>query len=501
MKSGAFHGLQAALFPAMELAAGMAIAQALGTLQVRFSNLRLHDRMRAAAEAGFLPVPNGRALTDLLGWEQALGGGLLFTLSVGAAVALGAVAAAALWPRGRGGRRAAFLLAGGWFLTVALANLQGFAPWPTLYLLCIPPPVFALARLPGDSKGDGLLKRLAPRALPVLLLALAWAFHYDARLFTDLRDQLLMSNPAGERVYAFYYRYTLHAAEAFKRLDQKQLRLVAWEPFGQREPDAGLVDALLAWDCLPVGAGEAVDLTLRDEGGGLAFLRGGRRLHAAPREEFLADPGRVLREVAAREDRSAALRALAFTGVLLAFPVALWVFLFALLRAAAGVFLARRAADWAAAAAALLVGLGVWAWFGMGREPPPPADMLAAALGSPRWEMRVAALKSVAERRIDIGAEKELAAWGDSPHPQERYWLARALAASRRPAAAAVLDRLLDDPNLNVRTMAIEALARQGRRGTVDRLRRRLEESTEWYEQFYAYRALKESGWRQPLSR
>jgi HEAT repeat protein len=63
------------------------------------------------------------------------------------------------------------------------------------------------------------------------------------------------------------------------------------------------------------------------------------------------------------------------------------------------------------------------------------------------------------------------------------------------------LRRLLEDPNLNVQTQAIEALARQGRRQAIGEILRRFETSPEWYVQSYAYRALKELGWQPHTSR
>lgn len=485
--------LWAALHPAPALVAGLAIAQAVASFQVRHSNLRLHERMRAAADAGYLPVPCGQALDGLQAWPTALGGGLIFALSVGAALALAAVGAAALWSRSRRGRLEATLLAAAWAAVVVLLNHQGFNPWATLHALLVPPTAFFLARRRSAAPPEMRpAERFATRSLPVLLLAAAWAVQYDAALFTDLRDHLLLSNEAGRKVSAFYYRYTLHAAEAFKRLDQKQLRTVSID-----DDDGRLAEALIAIDCLPVSAGGAADLVLHASGGRLAFHADGKPAYVTSADAFLSDPGAGLREAAAAADRAAGLRSLAFAGVLCAFPLALWVVLAALLRAAAGLFLDPRTAEWAAAAAALLVALGPWGVFAASRPSPPTADELAAALSAPRWQERVAALKRAAERRIDLGDQAGLARRAESAHPQERYWLARALAASRKPAAAAVIDRLLDDRDLNVRTQALEALARQGRRSAVAEIRRRLESESAWYVQFYAYRAMRDLGWRQ----
>jgi hypothetical protein len=497
-----FRTLRDTTYPAAELLLGMAIAQIVATLQVHASNLRLFDQMGTAAAAGFVPVPNGLVLPGLTGWEAALAGGLLFTLSVGAGIALLTVAVAAGWSGRAAPRRGATALALGlWFGTLLLFNIHGFDPWVSVYILCIPPPVFALAsRRSGAAAGYGGRRLWLTRVLPVILLALVWFTQYDRDLFIDLRDHLLMSNPVGERVSSFYYCYTLHPAEVFKRLDQKQLRTVSLRAGA---PDADLERAaagLIRNDYLPVAAGSAADLEIQAAADRLVFARQGKQVLEVTAERFAADPAGVLKEVSDRTDRFAVFRSFTFACVLLAFPIALWIMIFALARAAAGILAAGWRAEILAAGACLLLGLGLWGWFYAGREPPPPADGLAAALKSARWQVRAAAMKTVPERQVDIGGNPALAQWAASPHPQERYWLAKALARSRRPEAAAALMRLLEDPNLNVQTMAIEALARQGNRRAVSPIMQRLENSNEWYVQFYAYRALKELGWQQRAS-
>jgi HEAT repeat protein len=502
MAPKALRTLHNLVYPAAELLLGMVIAQIVAALQVHASNLRLFEQMSAAADAGFVPVPNRLVLPALPGWEAAFAGGLLFTLSVGAGIALLTVAVAAGWPGRAAPRRGAAALALGlWFGTLLLFNIRGFDPYVSLYLLCIPPPVFIMAsRRPGDPPAGTGRRWVLTRVLPVILLALVWLTQYDRNLFIDLRDHLLMSNPVGERVYSFYYRYTLHPAEVFKRLDQKQLRTVTLQATAPETPVERVAAGLIRNDYLPVAAGSAADLDIQAAGDRLVFARQGKQILEVAAEQFAADPAGVLKEASDRTDRFAVFRSFTFACVLLAFPVALWIMLFALARAAAEILAAGRRAEILAAGACLLLGLGLWGWFYAGREPPPPADGLAAALKSPRWQVRVAALKTVPERQVDIGANPALSEWAVSPHPQERYWLARALGRSRRPEAAAALTRLLEDPNLNVQTMAIEALARQGNRRAVSLVLQQLEKSNEWYVQFYAYRALKELGWQQRAS-
>jgi HEAT repeat protein len=239
---------------------------------------------------------------------------------------------------------------------------------------------------------------------------------------------------------------------------------------------------------------------IRTDPGRLVFTRAGAEVLATSPESFLADPGRTLAAVSARSDRWALFRAFTSNCVLLAFPTALYVLLFALLRLAAAAVAGAPRADALAACACLLLGLGALAQVHFGRLPPPsPAD-LSIALASEQWQQRVAAMKEIRRRGDDICRLADCSAHAGSPHPQERYWLARALAASPSPAASGALLRLADDARLYVRTMALDGLARRGDRGAVGRILERLKTSPEWYVQLYAYQALKALGWHQPLS-
>jgi hypothetical protein len=490
-----------ATFPAAELLIGLGLAQAIATLQVYASNHRLFNQMAAVAAAGFLPVPTPEVIPGLLSLGTALAGGLLFTLSVGAGLAFLSTAAAWWWagrvPRSRSaaavpvGIQAALLL---------LMNSRGFDPWVSLYFIIIPPAVFWVTR-------RSLARRERPperwfvlwRLLPIALLALAWSTQYDRSLFIDLRDHLLMSNAAGRSVSSFYYRYTLYPAEVFKPLDQRLVRTVAWPDADP--PPAAVRQALIRNDYLPVAAAGDADLGLRMEAERMRFTRKGQSVLDTTTTRFLADPRRALVEISTQTDEWPFFRAFTFYGILLAFPMALYCLLFAGLRLITGIIAGDRRADVLCAAACLTIGLGILAFFHSSRPPPPRPEELSRALGSAAWQTRVAALRDIRDTQLDVCAHPAYAAMLRSPHPQERYWLARALATSPSPAASADVVLLLDDPHINVRTQAVEALAQRRDRGAVREILKRLQTSQDWYFQLYAYRALRTLGWNQTVSR
>jgi len=486
----------------MELMAGMGIAQIIATAQVYASNHRLFTQLTAVANAGFLPVPNVNVHPRLLDLESAFYGGLLFTLSVGAALSLVSAAAAGLWRRctsGRGFTTAAAVI--GWVGIVASINVYGFDVWVTLYFIAIPATVFWVAGMspgahhtPPDPRGSGL------RFLPLALLALGWFAQYDRGLFVDLRDHLLMSNPAGERVSSFYYRYTLYPAEVFKTFEQRLIKTVASPAADAAGRYAAVKRELIRRDYLPVAVPPDADISLRFEGDRLAFLHRGRVVWENTTDHFLADPGRAASEISVRTDRFRIFRSVAFYGVLLAFPIAIYVLLFALIHLVCGLVVKPRRAEAVAAALCLLIGLAILADFHFSREDPPPPGAIDTALGSDRWQTRVAGLKAIRGRHFDVVGSSAYGRILRSPYPQERYWLAQALGASPNAKAFTDLVYLLDDPQINVRTMALEALARRRDLRALHPILNLLNHSHEWYVQLYAYQALRTLGWDQTRS-
>jgi hypothetical protein len=476
----------------------MGLAQAIATFQVYASNRQLWDRMAAVAAAGFMPVPNEHAMPALLQWETAACGGLLFTLSVGAALALLAVFAA--WAFRRPGPWIGLPLA---VLTglLVLMNSHGFDPWVSLYFLLIPPVVFRMTRGVLSEPGRPSVERtLGLRLLALLVLAAGWAGQYDRALFIDLRDHVLMSNAAGHAVSDFYYRYTLYPAEAFKSLDQKLVRTVVLAPDEPRP--AHLEQVLVRNDYLPVAPPADADVDAHLAGDRVVFSRSDRTLLEVPLSRFAADPRAFLSEISARTDRWGPFRSFTFFAVLLAFPTTLFLLLAAGLRIVTGPLVRGVGGEILCLALCVLVGIGVLARFHSNRVPPPPPTAeLERALGSDAWPERVAALKAARERKIDLFALPGGPELVQSPHVPERYWLARALGASPDPRAPALLLRLLEDPSLNVRTMALESLGQRRERAAIGPILGFLQRSHEWYEQMYAYQALRALGWNQARSR
>jgi hypothetical protein len=490
-------------YAARVLLLGLFIAQVLATVQVYLSNAELFGTLSAIKEAGYLLVPNERIMSRLHEFGPAFFGGLFFTLSVGAGLSLLSLSAAWLWDRLLIGHRSfLILLVILWMGVLLVVNLSGFSPMVTLYFLAIPPAVFvATLRWMPPKAGEGLWLPAVVRFVPVLLLALLWASQMDGRLFLGVRDNILLSNAPGREINDFYYRYTLYPAEVFKSLDQRMLKTCHIEHLQQESFLPRMERALLNHDYLPVRGDQRVDMTIaaRDD----MLLIGNRRktILRTTLKEFLAAPGAVMKKFALGADRYPFFRLFTYYSVLIGFPLILYMFLYALFGLVLGVFFNERVSSVSASILCFLTGVSLLVLFLHGRGAEVEVKDLAQALESESSQRRIAALKIVRQKRMDIAGFPAYQAIRSSPHIPERYWLVSALGVSRDPDTYKDIVAFLDDPHPNVVCKAFHALGERGNTRAVDEITKRIKTSDHWYEQWYAYKALRSLGWKQRKSR
>jgi hypothetical protein len=370
----------------------------------------------------------------------------------------------------------------------------------SVYVLFVPLVVFVAASrwMPQVAEPGPGRRSFAP-VIPVFLLALLWSANLDGELFVSLRDSLLLSNPLGIRLNDFYYRYSLYPAEAFKSLDQKLLRTYSVENLKDKAFARSLEQTLTGLDYLPVDKARSVDIRVLQDGDDLLLCRRGISLRT-PITRFLSDPGTFLSEFSQKTDQYVFLRHFTYISLLVALPITLYLLLFFLFRLACSPFLSSRHASVVASILCLLAGIAIILPLFVARTTKVDAASLADALQSPRWQVRVAALKLLDQRHMEITSFPAYRRLLASAQIAERYWLVRALGASRHPETYRELISFLDDPHPNVVAMAFYALGRRGEPGAIDEIRRRLETSNHWYCQWYGYRALRTLGWKQAVS-
>ena len=481
---------------------GLVAAQVIATFHVYLSNAHLYRTLVLIKEAGYLVVPNAHIMPSLLKWGPAFFGGLFFTLTLGAGLAILSFSAAWSWKRLFRKRKSfLILLLVLWSACLVSINLRGVIPLASLYVLVIPPLVFWTGEkwLPANKRKQsgwtGLL-----HVAPLLALALLWGSQAEKSLFLDLRDYLLLSNPAGARINKFYYDYTLYPAEVFKSLRQKLLKTAVLENIPKEPVARAFERALLHRDYLIVTPECAVDLRVQQSQDHFLLVHNSRAVLQTSLQGFVSNSTSVLNEYSLKCDRYALFRSYTFYALLLAFPILLYLFLHALLCVPLSLLFSWSVSRVISSLLCLSIGAALWASFHHQSALSVGENELAQALESKTWQARVAALRIIEQKQMEIADFPAYEPLLSSPHVPERYWLARALGASRRPETYADLLRFMEDPHPNVVSMAFYALGRRGDRQAIPEILKRIENSHHWYNQWHAYKTLRMLGWTQSRS-
>ena len=486
------------LTPFFSLMIGLILSQILATIQVYLSNNALYDRMAAIRDAGYLTVPNAHVMGRLHQLTPAFFGGLFFTFSVGAGVSLFSFALAWIWHRlfyRKPFFTYFFLLL--WLGVLAALNFDGFNLFVTLYFVIIPPVVFAAASKNMSHRNEQN-RRPAEifHLIPIAVLAIFLAWQIDSRMFTDFRDVYLLSNPVGSRINKFYYTYTLYPAEVFKSLSQKTLKTAIIEN-KKSTATSMLENILLRNDYLPIGSDTDADLKVVPEENDFIFKNHDCPVLRISSKNFFADPHKAIIEFEQKSDRWALFRKITFLSLLTGFPLAIYIIAQALFSILLGFFINLRTASLIATTLCFVLCLIFLFSFHISRSREVSERNLTEALNSARWQDRVAALKIIDENASEI---KRFAAYPSllkSKNIAARYWFVRTLANSRNPETYANLLSFLNDRHPNVASMALYALGKRGNKQAIGKIMQLMETSDNWYLQWYAYRALRELGWRQ----
>ena len=488
--------------PIVLLSTGLLIAQILATVQVYLSNIDLYKTVSAVDAAGYLAIPNQKVMAGLQDFTPAFFGGFFFTLTIGAGITLGAMAAAWVWIRVF--LKSKFILLFfifAWGILMFLVNINGLNPIPTLYFLFIPPALFTLTARRESHAGipSGHIKRLV-HLIPIVLLALLWLTQYDRAMFLDLRDNLLLSNPLGRKFSHFYYTYTLYPAEAFKSLDQKTIKTCGLENIGNRAVEQKLASRLRAYGYLVLPDAGKVDLKIVGEEDDLSLRAGNRIVFKLPPDQFFSESSEILQKFSDRLDRNKSFRQFTFLALVFGFPVFVYMLLHAVLYHLLSFFPFRKHAALASTLVCLLIGIIVFVYFQSNRSGNIGIQNIAPALESGDWQTRVAALKLIQQKKLEIADYDAYSHLLKSPIPQERYWLVRTLAISHRAETFRDLLDFLDDKNTNVQTMAYYSLGQRKNRRAIEPILEKITKSDNWYTQLYAFNALRTLGWKQAKS-
>ena len=480
---------------------GLIAAQCLATLIVFLSNQRLFEKISAIHNAGYLGIPNRLTTPLLISFDTAFYGGIFFTLSLGAGLSLLSFAAAWLWVFGFKRQKIAFLFYG---LLIAfllfMLNHRGLVLLESLYFVIIPLVVFYMTvkRLPRQETDTRFWFQLFP-VYPLILLTLLWSTQLDTRLFINIRDNILMSNPIGLKINDYYYRYTLYPAETFKSLSQKLLRSCDLSDLTQTPTNRRVVNQLRNYDYLAVNGLAVFDLTLREENDQLVFMHVGKKILETNRSAFLSDPQRLLNRFSTETDRLSFFRSFTFYSILIAFPILLYFLFYGILRLILSIVFHGSSASVIASSLCFLLGIGLLIPVYFTATIQVDSNNLQQLIASENWQDQAAAMQYLEKNGLDLDNAQAYAAIVTSPYVPVRYWAARALAVSRRPETYNYLMTLAHDLHVNVVCQALYGLGKRGRRQAVAEIISIIKTSQSWYVQRYGYNALRMLGWRQPV--
>lgn len=485
----------------LPVAAGMISAQIIATCFVYLSDQSVLRFVRSAEQAGWFPLPAGPAQPSLSSFAAAFWGGLFYTLSIGAGLALLTWAAFQLWRLlFRRNRFVLIAYAVLWTGLLVFVNAKGLVLFPSLFCLLVPlATVIACIQAKPPYQHHSSFVWVIP-VLTLVMLTGLWTTQLNRNLFTTIRDHILLSNPAGRRVNDFYYRYTLYAAESFKSFFQKSLRSASLEQTESQAIFQNWKARLAHYDVLVLSHISRPDIRFVFSKEGIRLIAADGRGIGTTAKEFLADPNRVLRSFSKATDRFAPLRRLTLAGLLLGFPVLLFAMVYGLLSSAARLVIKPANATWAASVICMVI--GVWLFLPMLNARPVKItpDTINTALSADQWTHRVAALRYIAENNLDIATFPSYRRLAGSGLVVERYWLARAMAKSRTDETYSLLLAMINDPHPNVICQAFYALGERGQPTAIDPIKRRIVQLDHWYAQWYGYGALRKLGWRQTTS-
>jgi Ca2+/Na+ antiporter len=491
------------LFICKILLLGLSIAQVLSTVQVYVSNAEYHTFLTAVQDAGYLAVPNEHVISTLRNLGPAFCGGLFFTLTAGVALTIISSSLAWAWDRLFSRNRIILLLLSILLLLCLLsANIQGFSPLITGYLLFIPVVVFRftlkwLPKQPDQSHKNMIFPVITFLMLPLILIVWRPSDINEDRLL-DVRDSLLLSNSIGRKVNAFYYKNSLYSTRVIRSYGQQLLRSCRLDAISDPSLTTRMTGILLARDYLPLGNAVRPDLRIALSDRDLEFYSQDERVLKSSMRDFFRNPAIPLKQFENRTDRHRFLLGFTLFSILFLAVLLLFACIYTPFYLISGLFLqstpraVKAGILWPVAF--LLVYLVSSA---SDTESLSDPQELSKAITSDHLHSRIKALKYILRNKIDIAGFPAYPSLADSRHIPERYWLAKALGVSRTPDTRKSVYRLLDDPHFNVVCMAIDSLGRRGNRADIPPILSKLETSRNWYEQWYAYRALRRLGWHQ----
>lgn len=448
--------------------------------------------------AGYEITPGHNVEPALQSFQAAAGGGLFFALTIGTFLSLITVFWCQVFPlfsiQPKWERR---ILTAGVLLALLWCNRDGFNGFGSAYLVLIPLFLSLLAARKGSfNRKNVSIFFILMFTGPVVLLPLMGFIKLDRHMFINVRDNILLTNRAGQFVNAFYYRYTLFSAEAIKSMEQKQIRTVyLGEAFSTLELTL-LGDRFSFQNYLPIDKKALADLVVVPDTNQKMTIASKRRTHPVNLNSFIKAPRPILQKISEEADNQRVFRQMIYWSLFIGMPLFIYGTLYQSVFFLLGRYFSLKAAAVGTAMACLVAGTVVM-WPLNTVIVNKSSESLNDLITSQPYAKRLRGLQKVADEGLDISHLPVYEEIKGSGNMAERYWLAKILANSRSAATYRDLLFLLNDASPNVVCMALRSLGLRKNRKAIPAIVALIKQSNHWYVQWYAYNALKNLTWRQ----
>ncbi|MBA4366290.1 MAG: hypothetical protein C0403_01475 [Desulfobacterium sp.] len=480
---------------------GFIVAQFLSTVHIFFSNADFHNTLKAVHDAGYLAVPNMHVAQSLTDFSSAFNGGLFFSLTSGLCLTILAVFAAWIWhiPFHKN-RSVLIILLLIWAASILMVNQNGFSSLITVYLILIPCTIFPVfGRLfPIHNRDSSWYAIFYHIALFILFsISIGYVSQIKAEKFLDIRDFLLLRNPTGNKLNAFYYDNSLYSANYFKSFSQQLIKTCDLNSIQDKHLRQKLSHIFKRFDYIPLPSSVQADLTLTIKQNSINFFHQKEDVLAVSVNDFLNSPKQWIKQFESITDRHAIFRMITMASLFFAGSVLLYsiTFLFplSLIRLFATPFTAT-------ILAALICVLILFITFkGSTGNAHYTLDKIATMLKSEDSTARIQALRYIVDHKMDITLFPEYETLIINGSTPERYWIAKSLSIQDTKNNREALLKLLNDKHFNVVCMALYSMGKLGKKGEIPIVLDIIKTSRNWYVQWYAYKALRNLGWQQEI--
>ena len=485
---------------------GISFFHLFSTVQVYLSNADLLEALNSAKNAGYLLMPNLIIMGKLKDISVAFAGGVFFTLSVGTLTVLLSFLSAVFFFRANIEKKYTLSIIALFFLVfVILLNINGLCLVETLSFLCVPALVFFLYhsffRIEKE-KPNAII--LASHFIPVVILAVfLFIFSSGAsnKIFSDFRDNLLMSNKVGMKINEFYYDYTLYPARVFKPYFQRTPKICKIQSDGMSADLKRIEHRLLMNDYLVVNSEEEPDMVVLKDKNDLRILHKGKTIVKASVNSFISQSDILLREFSQKTDKYGYYRQITALSLKTSFPLFMYVMmhfvLFIAIKPLSLFFKQKKLVPVLASTGCLAVGLVTFLFLFLSESYDVSKETLSEVLKSKNVKERIAGLRFVTEQKLDLSKYTDYDTSFTDNYIPEKYWFARSLGSSRDKKSYDTLLNILGDSNQNVVCQALYSLGMKRKKEAVPVIVDHINRSEDWYVQWYAYRALKRLRWKQ----